>query len=822
MKQKKNNCFVFLILMQFFSLFSSQEFPQVFSKNTHQAKINFDQSQSVQPSNSVRFSCHATEQSNCSHICRANYSTVAHSGSVGLISYFETVVMPMMYNATIKNYYYAVPGFLSPQGLRSCRVQLSQFPSLDIRNINNLNGRLEAYCTQIENLLFDSNGVFREPASGTCKAELAKVFVNFMKEFYPDVAMMTLAYESQNNPVMIAAIKTTNPRYYDGKCYESSDKRIKKIYAAPLNIHLGAVYKALHEGNSEKAYTLGHQPVIIAVTRVTRSEKKASVFEYYPKLQKTVELAYHADKGKIEQARKEKQLAVQQQAAVVHGEYKASYMASAATFDVLRLRSNQAIAQVIDPEFFKKLHAVQFKDALHIDHKQLTPDGTGILLDGGHLQHHLLGEAISVVDIATSGDLVATVQDTVIDFANVSLISTQDGDLVTASRALDACWALIDFGQCVGRHAHTFLKPIVTGMIEGVEESLQGAVNVVYHPVDTSYDVVKSFAVVGYCLGRATYAIAECSAACDLIELYPENAEQIMQECSPDPAMYLALYEQAKNSSAQDVARVGTKTAVDMMLLHGATKIISAVAQKSLPAFLSYMRKGAQSVDAAVTVEGVSVRCAEEISSLMNNAEKVGGASAEIISKTALEMAKEAPELLRAFRITRYDSSIGNLKKLEQAIEKLKDIPGALTKDGPLFKALQYGIKEELFADAKAIAKYHAQLNTARGAMYEVEKALELIEAGEEIINLGLKVETAPAAREFDIVTKTKLIECKDINWTYKSEEAIEQMKSIFGSQLKVSIEDGRCFEIYSKQLLPVNLKKWFIKKGIKFFEDGL
>jgi hypothetical protein len=437
------------------------------------------------------------------------------------------------------------------------------------------------------------------------------------------------------------------------------------------------------------------------------------------------------------------------------------------------------------------------------------------------LHHQLVDEAISVVDTSTSINLNEKIQDTVIDFANASLISAQDGDLVTASRALDACWALIDFGQCVGRHAHSFLKPIVTGMAQGVGESLHDAAYAVRHPIITAQHMANSFATVGYCLGKVTYTIAECSAACDMIELYPEYAEQIMQECSPDPAIYLALYEQAKNSSAQDIAHIGTKTVVDMMLLHGATKIISAVAQKSLSAFLSCIRKGAQSVDAAITAEGVPVRCAEEISSLVNNAEQVGGAS-EVAAKAALEIAKEAPELLRGFEILKYDSSIGDLKKLEQAVERLKDIPGALTEDGALFKALKFGIKEELLTDAKAIAEFKGRLSTARGAMYEVEKAMELIEAGEEIVHLGLKVEVATATREFDIVTKTKLIECKDINWAYKSEEAIAKMKSIFGSQLKVALEDGRCFEVHSKQLLPVDIKRWFVKKGIKFFEDGL
>jgi hypothetical protein len=101
----------------------------------------------------------------------------------------------------------------------------------------------------------------------------------------------------------------------------------------------------------------------------------------------------------------------------------------------------------------------------------------------------------------------------------------------------------------------------------------------------------------------------------------------MIQEQSCDPTVFFAAYEHAKTISAQDAAHVGAKTATDMMLLHGATKVVSAIAKQSVSAFLSCMRKGAQSADVAITAEGVPVRCAEEVSSLMSNVEQVGGAA---------------------------------------------------------------------------------------------------------------------------------------------------------------------------------------------------
>ena len=632
MKQQKNKVIVYVLLIQCFSLCSSQEFSQV-PHNAHRIEMSPDRDYNVHSSHNFHLSGRLIKRSDRSYRYSANYSTVAHNGSAELNKHFNTVVAPMIYCATIKNPCVAVPGYNSPQGLRDCFVQASQFPSCDALVIEHLNKRLETYCTHIENILFDSSGMFCQTVSPSSQVALAKVFAHFMKEFCPGSAISVFQHESKNNPVIKHAMTEIDWRWYDGKNYENSDKTIKKIYAAAINNNLGAVHKALHAGDSEKAYIIGQQSVIVAISRVRKTETVASVFERYPDLHKIVEQVYYADQAMAEQKRIAQQLAVKQSAGIVQGECTAPCLGSNVALAAVSERYAAAVGNFIDPEFFKKIHVVSFKDAVRINPENLTADRKGIFLDGGHLQHHLVDETVSVVDTTISSDLPEKLQDAVIDLANASLTSNKDGDVVTASRTLDACWALIDFGQRAARYTHTSLRPVIAGMIEGVGESLYGAVHAVCHPVKAAQDLVNSFVVAGYYLGRVTYAIAEHGAVCDMVEMHSERVEQMIKEHSCDPTVFFAAYEQAKTISAQDVAHVGAKTATDMMLLHGATKVVSAIAKQSLPAFLSCMRKGSQSADIAITAEGIPVCCEQEVSSLTGNVAKVGGGA-----KSGLEL----------------------------------------------------------------------------------------------------------------------------------------------------------------------------------------
>ncbi|MDR3550030.1 MAG: hypothetical protein P4L31_01340 [Candidatus Babeliales bacterium] len=149
------------------------------------------------------------------------------------------------------------------------------------------------------------------------------------------------------------------------------------------------------------------------------------------------------------------------------------------------------------------------------------------------------------------------------------------------------------------------------------------------------------------------------------------------------------------------------------------------------------------------------------------------------------------------------DSSVGHIEKLERAIELFKNTPGAVGKDGAITKLIENGKRG---ADA-------GMLGTARGAAYELEAALEIEQSGEKILEIGKKIK----GRDFDLVIKDSLIECKNINWGTLSQEKSLRMKGIFGDQVKIALGEAKSFVIYSKQSIPEDWVNWFIEKSIKF-----
>ena len=604
--------------------------------NAHNAPhVKMQLNYSTQQPSNYHFSARVTKIPDYSNSLPANYSLIECDASPALRNFFTTTVFPMMYDAMIKNHYVAIPGYEFPDGLSHCIHQLSQFSCSDAALIVSLTKRLETYCTFTESLLFNGdNYSFCETLPHKDQVKLVMAYADFLKEFYAQRAPYIFFEQSQKSSLMQHVMSSIKWGYYNGSDVKSSSKRIEQQYAAAVNGNLGRVYKALHEGDIVKAYTIGHERVktVIHGRVFGKIEKTTSVFECYPHLFKVVEQVYLTDKAKIEQERIAKQNFAQQGAVVVKGESKESIHRNALVpdLDVLQQRNDAAICQVRDPQFFKQQHNVLAEQAECIDIEHLTSDQKGILLDGGYLQHHIVDETISVVDVVISNDLSENVHDAVLDLANVSLTLNKDGNVVTATRALDACWALIDYAHYAARYtyaiASTHLPLVAKGACDGVCESLYGVVHTVCHPVEAVKDVAQSLAVAGYYVGKAFYKAGEYESMIDCIEIEPHIAQEVSQKLADEPSILSVAYEYAKkNISSEDVARVGTKTVLDMMLFHGVTKAVSAIAKESWAEFISCMRKGEQSSDIALTAENISVQCGEEIASVVENMQKARG-----------------------------------------------------------------------------------------------------------------------------------------------------------------------------------------------------
>jgi hypothetical protein len=227
----------------------------------------------------------------------------------------------------------------------------------------------------------------------------------------------------------------------------------------------------------------------------------------------------------------------------------------------------------------------------------------------------------------------------------------------------------------------------------------------------------------------------------------------------------------------------------------------------------------------AVTAERITVnagkaaeQCAlSETKEVAKQGAKVSEALAESAeSKIPLspKITLENEALLKNFNPSHYDPAIICPKLLASAKELFVNIPGAMGDNGPLRQILKRG-KIGLNADS-----------SLKGAVYELEKALELESKGEKVIEFGKKI----GGREFDIITKTKALECKNISWerfqvgeslvTEKQiKDLINKTQSTFSQQKQFAEEFGLKFEIHSKNKIPENWKIWFSEKNINFFE---
>jgi len=118
--------------------------------------------------------------------------------------------------------------------------------------------------------------------------------------------------------------------------------------------------------------------------------------------------------------------------------------------------------------------------------------------------------------------------------------------------------------------------------------------------------------------------------------------------------------------------------------------------------------------------------------------------------------------LIRNFNPAQYNPEVIDIDKLSQALEMFGQTKGALDKDGPLKRIIENALTScELFPGKAGLI---------RGAWYELETAIALVEKGDRIIAFGPKIPLRDLSSnriikilDIDIITQTnKFIECKN------------------------------------------------------------
>jgi len=465
----------------------------------------------------------------------------------------------------------------------------------------------------------------------------------------------------------------------------------------------------------------------------------------------------------------------------------------------------KALEQSYDTNFQRSLHYTSWSDVPCEFRQQFSLDNIETSINGTAIQHALQREfhdiAKETAQVWKTYGNNTYVQDLV--KKNVTCIKkgieqNQKSNITEAAQFADIAWVVLDHALAVG---------------EGIA---QGAKNVVYtffHPIETAKNIGQLAYTITNLIGHATLeAIDICILSVinqDAAQKKLKNWEQKFTELIK--RAYEHYQEIPNRNISKFISTVVTETFLTGKVLHW-LKIFLSSARAQAAKIITQAQNITEVFPIAATSEGITSHINQAIEQPKGPSMK-GSTAKKTVSeqaKTAVKTAVTKSELIETFNIAHYDAAIGDLKKLEIAVEKLYSVKGALEKNGPLRNVLECGKKG---CDLKGT------LSTARGAMYELEKALELIKKEETVLAFGDHLKFETASREFDIITNKRLIECKNINWKTISPEELGRRKGQFGSQLKIAKGLGKMFEVHSKCPIPDELKQWFIKKGIRFIE---
>jgi len=268
-------------------------------------------------------------------------------------------------------------------------------------------------------------------------------------------------------------------------------------------------------------------------------------------------------------------------------------------------------------------------------------------------------------------------------------------------------------------------------------------------------------------------------------------------------------HKQLQETPSRDITKFIARFIAEIILTrqasHGLGSFFS-FARTNAAKLIQKAQKQTKSVIQAATPEGIAIQANKVVKPTTGATKLKTPTKQKIVNQKKIIISNQ--ELIRTFNITQYDASIGDLKKLEMAVEKLQNVEGALGTNGPLRNVLEFGKKGSGVGN----------LGTARGAMYELEKGLELIK-NEFPLKFGKHLRFESTSREFDIITSKRLIECKNIDWSKITPGELAKRKGQFGNQMKIAKGLGKTFEVHSKWSIPDVLKQWFRKKGIPFIE---
>lgn len=120
------------------------------------------------------------------------------------------------------------------------------------------------------------------------------------------------------------------------------------------------------------------------------------------------------------------------------------------------------------------------------------------------------------------------------------------------------------------------------------------------------------------------------------------------------------------------------------------------------------------------------------------------------------------------------------------------------------------------------VLAHHADRGFVKGHMFEIEQALLLSNSGHTIKAFNQMISCGEFTREFDIITDTHLIECKNIKWHNKKDTLKKQLfhQAKLAELIKTSEQCTQypsSFFVASRSSIPPRWKTWLNSENISF-----
>ena len=115
----KNNFYIYALLIQCYALLS-YEFSYDSNNKNNIPHVEMHVNSNTQPKNNVHFSGNIRTVADYSDIKTPIHCSFLYQASPQLQHYLGNTVAPLFYHSAITDHYYALPGYIYPQGLRQC------------------------------------------------------------------------------------------------------------------------------------------------------------------------------------------------------------------------------------------------------------------------------------------------------------------------------------------------------------------------------------------------------------------------------------------------------------------------------------------------------------------------------------------------------------------------------------------------------------------------------------------------------------------------------------------------------------------------------